>query len=516
MVFVAVMAAETFAYVPSKIFANLNQLTDPFYSHRFFVDGPVNVVDAYFGGSWHSVLAGSLGAGGQGVYALDVSVPPSSGGGAESSITNKVLWEFTDADDVDLGRTFSMINIVRMHNGIWAGVFGNGYNNTEADGAASTTGNAVLYIVNLETGALIKKLDTGKGMLDDPAGLSRPNGLASPAVIDSNGDFIADYIYAGDLFGNLWKFDVTDTDPNNWDSAYHDVSLNPLPLFVARDASNNAQSITSTPQVGIHPLGITNGVMVYFGTGKYLEPGDNTQVNQDTQGFYGIWDKNLTTLDVFDRGDLLQQSITQEVTSSGFDFRTSSNNQIVWHTASGTPSGSPPATHLGWYMDLINLQLNSSNNPTNSNNFGERQVSNAVLRNDRIIFTTVIPPTSPCKADGTGWLMEVDPIDGSRIDFALFDVNGDGVFDANDTVQVFYDVNGDGVVDSNDRVYAGGKKSTVGIIPTVSIIRGAGSGQCLNGTLVKYASGSKGMIEATANNCGPDALGRQTWRELGR
>ena len=504
---------ETMAYVPSKMFANLNQLTDNAYKHRFYVDGPINVVDAYLSTSlgWRSVLAGSLGAGGQGVYALDVSVPPGTGGGAESSITNKVLWEFTDADDADLGRTFSLVNIVRMHNGEWAGVFGNGYNNTEADGAASTTGNAVLYIVNLETGALIKKIDTGKGTADDPTGLGRPNGLASPAVIDIDGDFIADYIYAGDLFGNLWKFDVTSTNPASWDSDYVDGSLNPVPLFVARDASNNAQPITTTPQVGIHPLGISQGFVVYFGTGKYFENGDNTQVGQPTQSFYGIWDKNLATLTAFTRAHLLQQQILQEVTSGGFDLRAASDNQIVWHSASGTPSGTPPATHLGWYMDLYNTEGG------NTNNFGERQVSNAVLRNDRIIFTTLIPSSNDCDFGGTGWLMELDPTDGSRIDFVIFDINNDGVFDDNDMIQVAFDVDGDGDVDSDDKLPPSGKKSTVGIIPTVSIIKkSGGGGECINGVMVKYASGSTGAIEATANNCGPEVFGRQTWRQLVR
>lgn len=500
---------ETIAYVPSKTFANLNRLTDPAYNHRFYVDGPVNIVDAYLGTTlgWRSVLAGSMGAGGQGVYALDVSVPPGSGGGAESSITNKVLWEFTDTDDLDLGRTFSMVNIVRMHNGKWAGVFGNGYNNTEADGAASTTGNAVLYIVDLETGALIRKLDTGEGTADDPTGSGRPNGLATPAVIDIDGDFIADYIYAGDLFGNLWKFDVTDTtNPSNWDVAYGGQ-----PLFTAVDANGDAQPITTTPQVGIHPLGISQGFVVYFGTGKFFENGDNTQTGQVTQSFYGVWDKNLATLTAFTRAHLLQQQILQEVTSGGFDLRAASDNQVVWHSASGTPSGTPPTTHLGWYMDLYNTEGG------NTNNFGERQVSNAVLRNDRIIFTTLIPSSNDCDFGGTGWLMELDPTDGSRIDFVIFDINNDGVFDDNDMIQVAFDVDGDGDVDSDDKLPPSGKKSTVGIIPTVSIIKKpGGGGECINGIMVKYASGSMGAIEATANNCGPEVFGRQTWRQLDR
>lgn len=500
---------ETFAYVPSAIYANLNQLTNPNYSHRFFVDGPVNVVDAYLGGGmgWRSVLAAGLGAGGQGVYVLDVSLPPNTSGGSEASVANKVLWEFTDANDADLGRTFGEVNIVRMHNGEWAGVFANGYNNTEADGNVSSSGNAVLYIVNLRTGALIRKLDTGEGTADDPSGTGRPNGLSSPAVIDVDGDFISDYIYAGDLFGNLWKFDVSSTNAASWG-----VANSGLPIFTAEDTNGDAQAITTVPQIKAHPYGINNGFVVNFGTGKYFENGDNSQLNQTTQSFYGVWDKNLSsTFPTFDRSDLLQQSIVQEVTASGLNLRITTDNPITWHTTSGTPSGSPPTTHLGWYMDLLNLQVDSNGNPTNNTNFGERQITNAVLLHDRVIFTTLIPSANTCDFGGTSWLMELDPNDGSRVNFELFDTNNDGIFDDGDKVQVVFDVNGDGVIDSNDTVSASGIQSNEGILSSPSLINNDD-----DGTIRKYSSGSTGNRFTVKNNKNPGALGRQTWRQINR
>ncbi|MGH8471297.1 MAG: pilus assembly protein, partial [Gammaproteobacteria bacterium] len=264
---------EVFAYVPAAVYKNLNQLTNPTYAHRFFVDGAPTVGDAFFGGSWHTVLVGGLRAGGQAIYALDITDPP----GDETAAAAKVLWEFNDVEgllpsdpdygDKDLGDTFSEPNIVRLHNGEWAAVFGNGYNNTENDPLQpqpfSTTGNAVLYIVNIETGELIKKIDTGVGKAQDPKNVTPanqlPNGLATPAPIDTNGDSIVDYIYAGDLFGNLWKFDVSSADKNLWQV------LGPSggPLFVAcagtgtqcttAGASNLRQPITTRPQVGRHP-----------------------------------------------------------------------------------------------------------------------------------------------------------------------------------------------------------------------------------------------------------------------
>ena len=198
-------------------------------------------------------------------------------GGISASETNAsslVLWEFDDRDDADLGYTYGKPQIAKMANGRWAAVFGNGYNNTEADGSASTTGRAVLFIVDVETGALIRKIDTLAGST------TTPNGLATPVLIDSDGDQVVNYIYAGDLSGRLWKFDVTSSNAGSWAVDYTSGST-PAPLFT----TENNQPITTQPQVTLHPDGEA-GFMIYFGTGKYIETGDNDPTGQNTQSFY--------------------------------------------------------------------------------------------------------------------------------------------------------------------------------------------------------------------------------------
>lgn len=496
---------ERFAYVPSVLFKDLNKLTDLAYNHRYYVDGTPTVVDAFFGGSWHTVLVGSLRAGGQGIFALDITNPPGATDD-ESTIASKALWEFTDKDtnpdsriengDKELGFSFSQPNIVRMHNDKWAAVFGNGYNNMNADGNASTNGNAVLYIVDIEDGNLLVKIDTKVGASADPTGANRPNGLATVAPVDVNGDYIVDYIYAGDLFGNLWKFDVTGNSPGSWDVKYTEGS-NPKPLFTAKAADGTAQPITTRPQVGRHPDEPAE-YMVYFGTGKYFEVGDNSQTGQTTQTFYGIRDKHEKTLTAFDRSNLVQQKILKEVTQTfsgvSYDLRVTTDEPINWKD---TSTG---AKTMGWYMDLINTEGG------NINNFGERQVSDSILRNGRIIFATLIPSTDPCDFGGTSWLMELDAINGGRLDYAPFDLNGDNYFNKGDFVNAGDIVGSDG---QNDYVAPGGKKSKEGIITTPGILLDT------QGNLEqKYSSGSTGNIEKIVENTGPKYEGRTSWREL--
>lgn len=493
--FTASSGQERFAYVPSAVYPDLSKLTSRSYSHRYYVDGSPTAVDAYVNGQWRTILASGLRGGGRGTYALDVTTPPSSSE-SETTAASRVLWEYNHADSggADLGYTFGEVNIVRMKNGTWAAVFGNGYN--------SDNGRAVLYIVDLDDGSLIKKIDTLAGSA------ATPNGLAAPAPVDINGDFIVDYIYAGDLLGNLWKFDVTSSSTASWGVAYSGT-----PLFQARTGGGAVQPITVRPQVGLHPTGLPKkkGVMLYFGTGKYIESTDNTPTGQNTQTFYGVWDKQTPTIpdertapevvagtfSPFIRSHLLEQKITDEETVNGFKVRVTSANPITWHTTSGTPTGSPPSSHLGWYLDLVNTEGG------NTNNFGERQVTNPVLRNGRIIFTTLVPTelVNACDFGGDGWLMELDASGGSRLAFSPFDLDGDGKFDEDDYAIIYVD--GQPV-----KVPVSGKKSTVGIIPTPSVVAGS------EPTEYKFTSGSTGMIETTRENAGAEDLGRQTWRQL--
>jgi type IV pilus assembly protein PilY1 len=437
-----VTGQELFAYVPSMVYDNLPVLTSTLYTHHYFVDGTPVVEDVYFEDAWHTVLVGSLGAGGKGLFALDVTDP--------TNVTaDKVLWEFTDPD---LGYTFSQPSIVKLADGTWAAIFGNGYNGA---------GRAILYVVNVATGDLIRKIDTssaGNGAdFNDPAqhtDLAYDNGLATPAVVDVDGDFITDFVYAGDLYGNMWRFDFTGSDSADWT-----VSFDFTPLFKTESPDGIPQAITTKPSVGANPE--QKGYMVYFGTGKYLEEIDKGNTDQPIESFYGIWDQwpkktlpdgtvivDTNDFSRFTRANLLDQWIVEQQVVYGAEVRTTSNNQINWNN------------HKGWYIDLV----------VGANTQGEKQVTNSLLRDGKIVFTTLISSLAVCDAGGSGWLMELDARDGSRLGDTPFDLNGDGVFNNQDLVVS----PAAGGSTQNADVPVSGAKSQNGILSAPSLIVGEG------------------------------------------
>ena len=448
---------EVLAYVPSLVYPNLTQLTSTSYSHRYFVNGSPTVLDGFYGGAWHTVLVSGLAGGGQGFFALDVTDPSIF---TEANADKLGRWEFTDSNDADLGFSFSQPSIVKLNNGIWAAIFGNGYNNTAADGKVSTTGNAVLYIVNLETGALIKKIDTKYGST------TTPNGLATPTAVDTDGNDTADTVYAGDLAGNLWKFDISASNPTSWGSAFMSGST-PNPLFVAQDGASpsNRQPITAAPDIIMHPLGSAYGYMVVFGTGKYLETGDPATTSSQT--FYGIQDKGVV---VAGRTTLVQQTVTSTVVVKSKTYRTLSNNAVSWTGGSAKK---------GWYLDL----------PIS----GERAISESTTDNGRVLFTTVVPSPNPCSAGGTGLLMELDLATGGALSLPTFDVNGDGVIDSKDDV-------------GSPGVYPGGVQIDDGIPSAVRL-------QKKKPFLLKRLSLSNKTIATVKNKLAP-TVGRTSWREI--
>jgi type IV pilus assembly protein PilY1 len=470
---------EVFAYVPHTLMLNnkLRGLTQPAYAHEYFVDSSPVAGDAYFDADgdgdkdWRSVLVGALGAGGKGIFALDMTfLNPSDDAYATaepSFLAQRVLWEKNSNDSgfSDLGFNLGEATIVRMQNGEFVAVFGNGYN--------SVNHEAVLYIVNIKTGALIKSIATGVG---DSA---NPNGLSTPIAVDVDSDRIVDAIYAGDLHGNLWKFDVSQSNTNQWDVAFQQGST-PKPLFIAVDSSSVPQPITAKPQVGVHPEG---GVMVYFGTGKFFEVGDNTVSNPQIQTFYGIWDDGAR---VSSRASLVEQTIDVESIVGNFDIRVTSENTVDY------------ASKKGWYMDF--------DYPPAPSAIGERIVSHALLRGGRIIFATMFPEPDPCDYGGGSWLMEIDALTGQRLKVTPFDITGDGKVDSSDMVNLI-DTNNDGQIDSSDDLISvSGKKSTVGIIKSPGVISAGG-------LEYKYTSGSTGALEVTTESADGGA-GRQSWIQL--
>ncbi|RMD69175.1 MAG: pilus assembly protein PilC, partial [Gammaproteobacteria bacterium] len=354
------------AYVPNALFRDniddddapqLKQLTDPNYQHRYYVDGPPTAMDAYLKGQWRTVLIDALGAGGRALFALDVTDP---GNFREDNAYQLVLWEIDEHTPGygELGHILKSLPLVRQPDGKWVVIAGNGYH--------SAHGKAVLYIIDAEDGSPLQTIEVDAGPL---------NGLSAPQVADVDDDFIADYIYAGDLKGNLWKF-IWDRDQNQWKVAYQEGNT-PLPLFKATDGKGHAQPITAVPQVSIIPG--KGGRLILFGTGKYFDEEDNT-VDIPTQTFYGIWDNDWPPEERPTRDDLQVQTIDRDLSSS--NKRVTTANEVDW-AAFNADTGKWEG-QKGWLFDLEQ---------------GERVVEDALILKERIIFTTLIPgnASDPCK-----------------------------------------------------------------------------------------------------------------------
>ena len=374
---------ERFAYVPNLVFENLKDLKDVDYSHRFYVDLTPYVKEIEISDTERKTyLVGGLGKGGKGYYALLIRHRTESGGvwtdtlnvdnvndsTSEDTVKALIQWEYPRADtaadgmdnngdgatdeagetDPDIGYSFSQAYVVKTNSTNaahqWVVIFGNGY--------GSTGSKAVLYILDLN-GVIIRKIDTG---------VSGDNGLSTPAIVDVNNDQQVDYVYAGDLKGNMWKFDLTADDSANWAVAFND-GTDPQPLIAT------GQPITAKPDVMRHCT--EHGYMVVFGTGKFLHNDDRTDVSQ--QSIYGIWDYGDDAddgeyLGSFDPNamqalsnqifsvTLLEQTIVDWRPINGHDYRTFSDNSANWNTVTDTDAGQDPNPifHAGWYVDFPN------------------------------------------------------------------------------------------------------------------------------------------------------------------
>lgn len=459
---------ELFAYVPEGIYDELSALTLTDYTHRYYVDGSPRVFDARINDAWSTLLIGSAGAGGKSVFLLDISAP-------STFAADDVLWEMTGDEHGDLVDHFGVAvpepTIARMQDGNYWAIIANGYNSQE--------GTAALILQRVdrstfEAGNDLIVIDTEVGATGDLG----KNGLSSPIPVDIDGDRTTDYVYAGDLHGNMWRFDVDSANTSHWDVAFRSRG-DPAPLFTAVDSDDeneaDAQPITARPEVGRHPDG---GQMVYFGTGTFFRNGDDQVADGDpVHTFYGIHDNDETV----ERDELTVQSILYEGEAPGLDMavRVVSPNERA-------------ADDKGFLLDLVS--------PANGFE-GERVVAEAQLRFGRIVFSTLIPSPSPCEFGGTSWLMELDAIDGGNFGRSIFDLNDDDNFDEQDYVDV---AEGE---DETLMLPVSGLGSEIGIINKPSIIT-AGEVE------YKYTSGSSGDIGVIKEISGTDELGRQSWRQL--
>lgn len=404
---------EQFAYVPRAMYAisttapysKLSALTAKDFSlntgtNRITTDGSVMAADINLGSSstpnWRTYLFGSFGRGARGVYALDVTDPASISTENATNASNLVKWEFTEAADSDMGYITGRTNtrgngqpyqVGKMANGKWAVIYGNGYN--------SGSGNAALFIifangpatpqsttwpVDATTGPRYVKLATGT------AGQGPNNGLAAPTAIDKDNDGVIDYIYAGDLKGNVWKFNVSDPDPANWGVATTgSVPTYQATAVVPSTSATVGQPITTAIVPFVHPQG---GYQLFFATGKALESTDYPMSVVYPQTLYGIYDQpGVTGTITTGKTNLVQQSILR----SGGTTYVSTNNISY-------------PTNKGWYINL----------PESS----EGVIFNSIAEDEyRVNVRSLAPEATSdgCRYDATTYDFGLNPINGTPI-----------------------------------------------------------------------------------------------------
>ncbi len=477
--FDALTGVEKFAYVPGGIdYAALSTLSDPEYGkvavpHTYFVDGQVAVSSTALTPS-HNYLVGALGRGGKGVFGLEVTNP--------SSFTNSnVLWETASwastADKNDMGNVLGEPVIVKL----------NDPSNTRAvlvpNGVNSVNGHAVLFVINLTTGAVIKKFDTGAGTI----------GMSAPRAWDNDGNGTVDYVYAGDLNGNLWKFDLTDATASyatNWK-----IALLGAPLYVARDASNVRQPITAGLALAREP--VSGDRWIFIGTGKFLESPDMTTTT--VQSMYGIIDDGVSAVTgrtSGGNGNLQQRSIiiTGQVRidtdGDGDTNQVPAGTDNQFRDVRGFETNDTLAAgKTGWYIDLVKPPI-----PTLQ---GERIVSAPRINGTVLLTASIIPPSAgSCDATGSGYINALDAFSGSSTAAAFFNANGTYV----GTVANF----------SDDTLTSGGTTVPIG---SVDLGLGMPTLPTMVDTLL-IAGGSAGTIgSVTVNPQGPGAR-RVMWREI--
>jgi type IV pilus assembly protein PilY1 len=414
--FNATNGRELFGYIPSWMGPKLAALTNPTYvaEHQSYVDATPVVAEAEVGtlgtkADWRTVLVSGTGAGGRGVFALDVTDPT-------AFAASKVMWEFTQADDRDMGFVVGRPQILRMRTsaaGVAAtyktfAVVASGVNNyVSQNGVFSPTGAPALFLLDLAKPASTAwSLGSNYFKISFPvnatlAATTAPGVVNFEAVAGAQREVTL--IYAGDLHGNLWKLDFRPWGTANWTmaklSAFVSGGATPLPMFTARDAANNVQPITMTPTIvaGLR----SNSSYVAFGTGKYLEVDDRASLAR--QSFYAIHDNGTNTPDaaanataaISGRGRLAVGTLN--AATGGLD--------VPAFVPGRAASDGDATQRSGWYFDYPGS--------------GERQVSIAQVTGNSLVFASLIPGTSAnagvcgvTGGSGRDYVINVDTGDG--------------------------------------------------------------------------------------------------------
>ena len=537
---------EIFAYMPSVMHNDILNPDDNNYfdrvvsseidslgGHILLTDGTPTVSDifAYRNNTydWMTLLVGGGGRGGRSYFGVNVTNPldfqsfVSTPYPAPSiTVTDLIMWEFSSVHSQHLGfathppiTALTNVPMPSTDSGNrWMVFMGNGYN--------SDLGYSALMALHAEgptqlpSGSAYRShywyedksfyvVSTGERA--DSAGY--PNALGAPLLIDHDFNSTVDYAYAGDVQGNLYRFDLTSSDPTTWSFRK---------IFTAKNTSNDPQPIMSRPYAVPHPSG--EGYIIIFGTGRNLTKLDAK--NQDIQSVYGIWDNpevlnHPLASESNPRQFLVSQVITnrQATNSIGDTIRTFSKNDVPYRWSTGLSATEPRV--YGWYFDLDMPEADST--LTDPQFPGERAINRLVFNSDTITTSTFIPietSADPCSRLGreyVGALLRFDPITGGDPD-----------------EQPFIDVNGDAVIDEND-LFEETTLDTDGVTPitrnyTPSVLVAGGNDVDISTSLSDVAvvedyllinSGDSTLVyKANNETAGERSSGRLSWRELHR
>jgi len=429
---------ELIAYMPNAALKTIRSSTaaldysSPQYSHNAFVDATPGTGDLYYGGAWHTWLVGGLGAGGNAtgvigdrvgiatgaLYALDVTTPSNF---TESKSGSLVLgeWDSTNlscSGDTtstfckdSLGSVYGTPIIRRLHDGNWAVIFGNGFN--------SASGKAGIFVMSVDqtSGNKTFRFLEAAGPTKDTSGvITARNGISQVTSADLDGDHVTDYVYAGDVFGNVWRFDLTSNTSTNWAASSSAVfSTGGLPITTKLTVTSAIASSTA-PRV-----------IVSFGTGQIL-PQTQTSAAlpaSGTQSLFGIWDwdmngwnakksiqyTSLNSPQTVNSAALTAQTATDVAYTNGdiSGVRTVTQNPICWSGSTACKSGN---TKFGWKLPLPGTN--------------EQIIYNPVIVDGLLLVNTTLPSVTQvltCDAQpASGFTMAVAPDTGGAPQTSYF------------------------------------------------------------------------------------------------
>lgn len=425
---------EVLAYMPQGVLETIHNSSTPSldyanaqYGHNFYVDATPGTGDLYYQGAWHTWLVGGLGPGGAELYALKITNPSNF---AESSASSTVMGDWLGGTDavnnpgsftcqyvsncaLNLGDTYGTPTIRRLHNGDWGVIFGNGL--------GSSTGDAGIFILTIDP------TSGAQNMYYLSAGESgQSDGIAYAHPVDMDQDHVVDYVYAGDALGNLWRFDLTSSDPQNW-------AVTSGPLFT----TSSGQPITSDvyPVFVAGPSGTQ--LMLFFGTGrKYpLTETTATSYSSSQQSYYGIWDWNMSawnalnstqfasmpsgTAGTLGPSNLQLQAVTYDASTGLPSIETpytvcwAGSSTCSAATVTAGTSSTSSNSQYGWYINF----------PGTNSGYGsttyEQEVYNPILVSTAIQFNSILPAIdSPlmCTPDqDEGWSYALDVRNGTPV-----------------------------------------------------------------------------------------------------